>query len=47
MLRSELAKKHRAATVIAAYVRGLQQRRRFAQLKVRHHAAIVIQSLAR
>ena len=47
MLRSELEKWHRAATVIAACVRGLLQRRRFAELKLRHSAATFIQAHAR
>ena len=47
VLRSELEKQHRAATVMAACVRGLLQRRRFAELKMRHKAATIIQAHAR
>jgi hypothetical protein len=42
-----LLKENRAATTIAAYVRGLLQRRKFARLKQKHYAATVIQAHAR
>lgn len=47
MLRAKLTEENRAATTIAAYVRGLLQRRKFAKLKWRHYAATVIQAYAR